>query len=428
MYKVLFLLALLAGILYLKFRNPSGESGLSGTFGRMVAPKQLHAPVASSPPPVPTPPPSLQPGSAVAVKVAPPVTAPPSLQPGMATGVVSRKNSGTVPEGPLEEPPTWGRYTLKHRVLPASLDLAERWRSLGVECIVDPFGRSVVYRGNYAGTLAFREAMEAFDTVPGSCCVQAWTVYVDRRVSKGFDLAAALGAVASGDTTLTLGGGALTLDVGADRIAAALSVIADGGAVELVQAPYARLVDGQTAKVESTQEVPIPETVVANGVAQTSIRFRKVGLQLEVQPVFLDGDRVRLTVSQGNGVIGSPVKVGENEIPVIQSQNVSSTAELSVGQTLVLGGVRTRRTSVRKGLLRSTEEIEEGALYVILSTYSDTPRAIEVGNVQGFPDGLADFAPPLTVPVESGADWLDGELLPPKGWKEEERKSIRGRK
>jgi hypothetical protein len=315
---------------------------------------------------------------------------------------------------------------MKYRQLPVG-DFVERWRSFGVETIVDPAGRVVSYRGTYAATEALKAALVAMDTVSGSCCLQAWTVYVDRRVARGFDLAAALGAATGGDTTLKLGAGGLVLDVGADRIAAALSVIADGGAVDLVQCPYVRLVDAQPAKVESIQEVPIPETVVANGVAQTSVKFRKVGLQLDVTPTFL-GDRVRLLVNQQNGVVGASVKVGENQVPVIQSQAVASTAELTVGQTLVLGGVRSTRKTVEKGLLGKREEETEGSLYVILSTYSDEPRAVPVDfPAEEFPEGLDALSPPLTVPGIGSDDWLTGGLLPPKGWEQEETRFIRSR-
>lgn len=314
---------------------------------------------------------------------------------------------------------------MRYRAVP-SPEYLQRWASLGVEAIADPVSRLVAMRGDEQGVSALRGALEALDLVPGSCCVQAWTVYVDRNAEKGFDLVAALGAVTGGNTVLELAPGGLTLDVSVDRVAAALRVIADGGVVEVVQNPYVRLVDGQAAKVESIQEVPVPQIVVSQGVSQQSIDFRKVGLQLDVMPAFFAQDRLRLTVVQTNGVVGSKVKVGDAEVPIIQSQTVSSVAEMQVGQTLVLGGVRTVRKTTERGLFGKKDQQSEGALYVVISTYTDEPKAVPVDRPSLEAPG--GFAPvPLSVPAEDPAGWIKGELLPPKDWRGEEREFIRSR-
>lgn len=287
--------------------------------------------------------------------------------------------------------------------------------SVGCILTVDSIARTVVVVGPAQGVDIVKRYLEAVDQPAGSCAVRSWAVYVDKSVKKGFDLAAVIGAAVKGDFEIDLGGGGLTLDLGADEVALALTAICDGSAVEVVQRPHVQLFQGVTAKIESIQEVPVPSTTVSQGIAQTSIDYRKVGLQLEVQPYFLGNNRLRLGVSQTNGLIGRTVEVGGNDVPIIETQSVSSSVELAIGQTVILGGVTTLRHRMVKGLLRNQKEITEGTLYVIISTYFDVPRAVVVGRAT---DPLTLASVPLLPPVESAEDWINDGLLPDKSWGE----------
>jgi hypothetical protein len=92
--------------------------------------------------------------------------------------------------------------------------------------------------------------------------------------------------------------------------------------------------------------------------------------------------------------VGRSVVVDGEDVPVFQTQKVSSQVELAVGQSLVLGGVRSTRTKRVKGLLSSRDEVETGTLYVCLATYEDAPRARAVE-----PDWVPD-SPGVLPPVE----------------------------
>jgi hypothetical protein len=314
-------------------------------------------------------------------------------------------------------------YRFQHREPPEAgqIQIAQ---SVDAALTVDRFSRSVGISGTVEGVELVTRYLEAIDVVPGSCAVQSWAVYVDKSAQKGFDLVAALLAVSAGETTATLGEGGLTLNLNVDRVSVALDAIADGSAVEVVQRPHVQLQHGVTAKIESLQEVPIPSTAVSQGIAQTSVEYRKVGLQLEVVPYFLGNDQLRLGVMQNNGLIGQNVRIGENEVPVIQSQMVSSSVQMTVGQTVVLGGVATYRERLVRGLLRNVKEVSEGSLYVIISTYHDVPKAVPVDLPQM---SGPDVPPPLIPPFDDPADWINGELLPAKGWRREERDFLRAK-
>lgn len=315
-------------------------------------------------------------------------------------------------------------YRFQHREPPTGPEITVA-AAVGAQVTVDKLSGIVGVSGPLQGVGIVMRYLEAVDVVPGSCGVQSWAVFVDRSVSKGFDLLAAISAVGGGTIQGDIGGGGLTLDIPFDRLSVALNAICDGSVVEVVQRPHVILQHGIASHVESIQEVPIPSTAVSNGIAQTSIEYRKVGLQLDVTPYFLKGDRLRLAVAQSNGLIGQSVKIGESEVPVIQSQSVSSSLEMSVGQTVVLGGVTTYRQRVAKGLLHNSTTIAEGSLYVVISTFSEVPRAIPVSEpVEGAPGEL----PPLIPRPGDPGDWISGELLPPlRDSSIEERKFIKSR-
>jgi len=385
-------ICLISWMLYTTLTGGSMAMGISNAISqKRAAHPETQKPAVSSPAP-------------------PPVdsTAPNHINPTLLPPVAQRAPEPVTPPLP---PDVSVIVKLMNRDLPSDSTMAGL-SALGVRCVFDRISRTAVLYGQGGPVEAGAQLLQSIDKVQGSCAVQTWAVFVDRNVQKGFDLAAALSAVGGSVTTASLGAGSFTLDLGADQIALALSVIADGSSVEVVQRPHVRLTHGATAKIESIQEVPIPSVAVSSGISQTSVTYRKVGLQLDITPSFLDNNRIRLDVRQQNGLIGQYVTVGASQVPVISSQTVDTVAEMTVGQTIVLGGVSTQRTRTVRGLLRNTSEVSEGALYVILSTFSEEPKAIPVQELDlDSPDGIA----PLTGPLPPAEDWIDGQLLPSKG-------------
>lgn len=314
-------------------------------------------------------------------------------------------------------------YRFLRRDPPAALDLSVA-TALGCVVSVDKYSRSAIVAGELDAVLTVEKILKDIDLDGGSCAVQTWAVYVDKSAQKGFDLVAAINAAAGAVSGFEVGGGGITLDLDGGAVSAALTAVCDGSVIEVIQRPHVQLQQGVVSRIESLQEVPVPNTAVSQGIAQTSVEYRKVGLQLEVTPYFLDGGRVRLGVVQSNGLLGLNVKIGENEVPIIQSQTVSSTVELTIGQSVVLGGVSTIRRKTVRGLLRDREEVSEGALYVILSTSSQIPRAVVVG------DSLAPLTSgsvPFSVPSTDPSVWIDQQLLPPADWKKSEADFVRAR-
>lgn len=319
---------------------------------------------------------------------------------------------------PAPEPMVFANYRFVHRE-PPDQTFFSPWTSQQVTVSIEPVSGEVMLRGPEKIVTNLVAWCQRFDIMPNSCSVHAWTVYVDRSVQKGFDLLAAIKTVSGAVTEAEIGSGGISLNLGFEDVQAALVVIADGTVVEVVQNPFVRLVDGVEARIESIQELPLPESVVSEGVSQTSVKFRKVGLQLGIKPTFRGWDRVSLDVAQTNGVVGSPVTIDGNQIPVVESQTVSSRVDLNVGEAVVLGGVRTFRNRRVKGILRDTVERSEGALYVVIATHNEIPKAIVVDSIDP-----PLFGDPWVVPVPGGdraqdpSEWIDHALLPPPDWKE----------
>lgn len=297
-------------------------------------------------------------------------------------------------------------YVFKYRDVPPQETLSNAASALEIIIFPDSQSRTVYVTGRIDRVRDFVSFLSNIDKMPGSCAVQTWAVFVDKTAQKGFDLTAAINSVIPSVRAASIGNGIFTLDASAENIALALTVIADGSSVEVLQRPHVRLEHGQMSRIESISEVPIPVTSNSQGVVQTSVEYRKVGLQLEVTPFFLSRDLLNIKISQTNGLIGQSVDIGENKIPIIQSQTVATTTSLTVGQTVILGGVSTQRKTVGKGLLRNVTEVSEGALYVILSTSYDVPKAVPVPE-RYLPSAFSG------VPLSNGEDEFDGQVLPP---------------
>lgn len=322
----------------------------------------------------------LAPGASSGVTMAVP---PPAAGGSVATSIANSSVNMAPPMKP--EMPTASRVVrFVHRRLP-SAEFFTSYTQAGLQIVPDYASRSCFLRGPIDLVTDVADMLAKSDVLPGSCSLRGWVVWVADGQSDGWEFGAALGAIVDKGISLSITGSELVLDAGIGELASAIKILKDSSRVRVVQEPHVRLSDGVEARIESLEEVPIPETTLSNGVATQSINYKKVGLELVVLPAFLSSDRVRLTVSQVGGVVGRTVKIEESEIPVLQTQRVSSDIELAVGQSMVFGGVRSNRTKRSKGLLGDTLDEESGVLYVVLALYDDTPRA-RVVSPEWFPE------------------------------------------
>ncbi len=144
---------------------------------------------------------------------------------------------------------------------------------------------------------------------------------------------ALLGAGVDGGV-LTLGSAAaarLFLDaVSSQRVA--------DDALQVVARPSLTVVSGDSAKLSSGREIPVPVTVAQAQSTTTSVEYKQAELSFDVLPV-VEGNLIRVVLNQSNSEVLSQVQVGGNSVPVLSRQSLQTRVTVKAGQVLCLGGV-----------------------------------------------------------------------------------------
>jgi len=324
-------------------------------------------------------------------------------------------SSSVAPSAPASSPPVSAVVQFRHRPVPPAAQLAPLVSSGGANgsfttsIVVDPVANCVLIRGAAEAVEALQGAIQALDVEAMEAFCDAWMLFVRGDRVRDFEAAFEWGPdLPSGSASYSADGFGVSVPLGACR--ARLQWLASNGIVEVVDRPQLRLSSGHKSEVSTGDEVPFPTTTIgAAGVAQTSITFKRVGLNFSVLPLFLGGSRVRLEVEAENGLLGGTQRIGDVEVPQISRQSVTGAATLGFDEAMVIGGLESVRRERRFGLLGTKEHEQAGRLYVAIMLRSGYPRAKPV---IGPDKGLG-----IEVPGVTGEPGRFGEsLLPPRGW------------
>ena len=253
-----------------------------------------------------------------------------------------------------------------------------------VVAVADVATNTVLLYGDLLEVERLADALRSMDQVIASCHLKTWVVFVRGDKNKGFDLVSEI--VSSGDFSgfaAALGGGVFSAAAGIDKLQFNLTASMSEGLIEIVDQPYMQLLHGTESRISTVDEIAIPSTTTNQGVVETSIDFRRVGLSFSVTPFFLSNDRVRLNVVQENGVIGATRQISGNDIPELSTQNLTTSAELRLGQVLVLGGVESSQKEKRRGWFTKSDSRTLGHLYIVAAVYSTIPKAERVIKLEG---------------------------------------------
>jgi len=388
--RILLIFAVLVGLGYLAVDRYGSRLGLHGSGNALgsLTGKKAEAP---APPPQPAPP-------AVA-----PVVAPPSVP-----------VSSPLSNQPEIVPLVSAVCVFKHRPVPKRDQLQALLSSGGgrsaevtTALIVDEAANAVLMRGPAESVSTLKGAIEQLDVEALEAFCDAWILFVRGDRVRDFEAAFEYGSGTSFGASLSSDGFGVSVPLGLLR--GRLDVLASNGVLEVVDRPQLRLSSGSKAEVSTGDEIPFPSTVVSNGIAQTSITFKRVGLSFGVKPLFLDGHRVRLDVDAENGLVGATQKIGDIEVPSISKQAVTATATLGFDEAMVIGGLESVRREKRFGLLGQKERQQAGRLYVAIMLRSGYPKARPV---IGPGPGLGIDVPGVT----GGPGKFDDQVLPFKGW------------
>ncbi len=238
---------------------------------------------------------------------------------------------------------------------------------------------TVLLYGDLLEVERLADALKSMDQVISTCHLKTWVVFVRGDKQAGFDVVANI--VSNNDLSSiasSLGGGVFSASAGIDALQLGLTLSASNGLIEIVDQPYMQLLHGTESRISTVDEIAIPSVSNNQGVTETSIEFRSVGLSFAVTPYFLSNDRVRLNVRQENGVVGAIRDIAGSEIPELSTQNLVTSAELRMGQVLVLGGVESSQREKQRGWFTKTDSRTLGHLYIVAAVYSTIPKADRV--------------------------------------------------
>jgi pilus assembly protein CpaC len=169
---------------------------------------------------------------------------------------------------------------------------------------------------------------------------------------------------------------------------AILSLLQSNGLAKVLAEPTLISLSGQEAKFLAGGEVPIP---VVSTLGQTSVIFKKFGIQLAFTPTVLADETVNLKLSSEVSEIdyAAGINIGGFLIPGFSSRQSETTVRLSDGESFAIAGLLSdkTRTAMRKvpllgeipilGMLfRSTSfQREETELLIVITVHLVRPLA-----------------------------------------------------
>ncbi len=122
---------------------------------------------------------------------------------------------------------------------------------------------------------------------------------------------------------------------------------------EILSCPDIFVENGATATLHTGEEVPYQEVSVIGTQTQYFTKFRNVGVQLMVKPLFVGDDAVRLNVKpEVSSLTGwTDPSVTKISNPIISTRNCSTTVTVEGGETIVIAGLlENRRLLVKRSL------------------------------------------------------------------------------
>ncbi len=128
--------------------------------------------------------------------------------------------------------------------------------------------------------------------------------------------------------------------------------LATNNRFKILSRPVVYTANNKKAMISSGQAVPIPVSTLTSAIATggpndtgtalaSNIQYKDVVLKLEVIPLINSDNEVTLTVAQQNDSILERVLISNNEVPVIGTQELTTTITVKNRQTIVLGGLIT---------------------------------------------------------------------------------------
>jgi type IV pilus assembly protein PilQ len=136
--------------------------------------------------------------------------------------------------------------------------------------------------------------------------------------------------------------GWLTGDVDIDMILHAQKEKADA---KLLANPRIMVLDNESAIFDIVTEIPYAEASFTSTTVTETIKFKEVGVKLEVVPHVTRDGMIRLQVAPVFSVVLREESFSTSDVPVVDRRTMSTITLVPTGKTVVLGGLRKKDVS-----------------------------------------------------------------------------------
>lgn len=164
---------------------------------------------------------------------------------------------------------------------------------------------------------------------------------------------------------------------------------------QVISRPVVYAANNQKAVISSGQSVPVPQSTLSSVVGSgginndtsnaitSNIEYKDVVLKLEVIPLINSKDEVTLTIAQQNDNIQGQQEISNNQVPIIGTQELTTTVTVPNRHTIILGGLITDEESRLSTGIPFLKDIP-GLGYLFSSTKKDVIRRELIVMIQPF--------------------------------------------
>jgi type IV pilus assembly protein PilQ len=114
---------------------------------------------------------------------------------------------------------------------------------------------------------------------------------------------------------------------------------------KLLANPRIMVLDNEKALFDIVTEHPYVERTITGTTITETVKFKKVGITLEVTPHVTRDGMVRMHIQPKFGVVITNVQISSSNVPVVDTREVDTIALIEDGQAVVLGGLRKKDTT-----------------------------------------------------------------------------------
>jgi type II secretory pathway component GspD/PulD (secretin) len=135
-------------------------------------------------------------------------------------------------------------------------------------------------------------------------------------------------------------------------IAAELRLLLDSGDAAVRTRPVAVALNGTEVEIETVNEVPYQDVAFDQGNTMLRVAWEKVGVRLKVLPRLLVDDperRIELDIQELKvSSVSNFINIRDVSRPVFQTSNATTKVLLHDAETLVIGGLKSKRKITRE--------------------------------------------------------------------------------